>query len=498
MEGFLQEDSLPLDILHKLMALQADGEEAYHRRLRALLCSNASVSEVTKRLPIPPPIPPRRLSGPPFPHEPLELLASSSTNIAPFGLRAFPAMLPAISGSTAVSACPDVRPTEPISPASGLSETLPSSPAVFASSTTHYGPTTPFSPALSTSPLVPISRPAMHLSSNIHLTPEVSTSPTVHFSPATNLCPPMHNSSVAHTGRATPNSQAVPPSLTVPVKCAYQSTCEPSNLLTTTELPASPFTSLGTNEDLHRLFSLAIDQQHHLRQVKLPTFSGYGDHTSPENFLLDIEQYARSQSMTLSTMLSKVIPAALLGDAFRWWTFVGGFASWTDFKTALHLEYDQPDYYVRLQAELDSRTQHPEEPLTAYIRTIASYYDRLGSQATEVEKVDRIMRQMHPQFYLFLQGQRFNSLQELAAAAPAIQASIWRMLRYQPPPSPAASVAPDLAFGSPIYVGSHAQVQSDMSKGDNACWSCGLYGHFKRNCPKSIHTTRHQQENRRE
>lgn len=224
-----------------------------------------------------------------------------------------------------------------------------------------------------------------------------------------------------------------------------------------------------------------------VRNTTLPTFIGVGDQKCPQEFLMEMERYARSQGIPLTAIVT-LLPAALIDDAYRWWAFMGGFRSWEEFKTALHTEYDQPDFHSRLQAELEQRTQHPEEPLSAYIRVIANYYERLGSNASDSEKVARVLRQMHPQFYPYFHGRNFANLHALAAAAPEVQVLIWRQKTYQPPVVPAEAVAKDLSFGptslstSSPHTGLKISNQNS-SRDRTVCWECGSKEHFKRNCP---------------
>lgn len=129
-----------------------------------------------------------------------------------------------------------------------------------------------------------------------------------------------------------------------------------------------------------------------------------------------------------------------------WWRFVGGFTEWDAFKTALVSEFSSVDAKRRLKEELDQRTQHPEENLKEFIYTIAAYYERIGEEVPESEKVNRVVQQMHPQLQDLAEGKSFATLAELAKAADELTQRAWGRYQYRPPPPPGSQVARDLAF----------------------------------------------------
>lgn len=55
---------------------------------------------------------------------------------------------------------------------------------------------------------------------------------------------------------------------------------------------------------------------HHLRSVSIPTYNGHTDSKTPLDFLMEVERYQRISGYNEATMLNKVIPMALTGDAF--------------------------------------------------------------------------------------------------------------------------------------------------------------------------------------
>ncbi|KAM7286310.1 hypothetical protein ISCGN_033194 [Ixodes scapularis] len=179
-----------------------------------------------------------------------------------------------------------------------------------------------------------------------------------------------------------------------------------------------------------------------------PRFSGFGDLQSPEGFIEKLESYCLIQGVKPEDRISRVVPAVLDGSAKLWFRFAGEFTSWGSFVTAFHSQFAPVDKKKRLKEELRKRTQHPEENLKQFIYVISSYYDRIGEPVTDAQKVERVLRQMHPQFRDLVEGRTFATLKELADAADGLMERVWRRLQYVPPPQLSNQVARDLVFQS--------------------------------------------------
>ncbi|KAG0423075.1 hypothetical protein HPB47_001128 [Ixodes persulcatus] len=220
---------------------------------------------------------------------------------------------------------------------------------------------------------------------------------------------------------------------------------------------AAPFVAAAVTEA-----STTVDQDStrpRLVTVQPPKFIGFGDLQSPDEFLDHLENVCLVHGVKLEDRLSRVVPAALQGSAKLWFRFTEDFADWSTFATAFRKEFAPVDEKKRLKEELRLRTQHPEENLKQFIYVIASYYDRIGDDVTEAEKVERVLEQMHPQFQDFCAGKTFASLKELAQAADGLMERVWRRVQYVSPPQPTNQVARDLAFYSKSAT-THAPAQS--------------------------------------
>lgn len=176
----------------------------------------------------------------------------------------------------------------------------------------------------------------------------------------------------------------------------------------------------------------------HVKAMPVPKYSGPAESKTPYDFLVELEKYQMISRTSEQTMLTEVAPMALEGQAFFWYRFESRnepFADWNDFKQRFRLEFQALGYEDELRKELEVRTQGPTEPLTAYIRVILDYFERLGLFPSEEEVVKRIKRNMHPQYLQILQGRRIDSVKDLMDGAVEAQKIIKAYRAYKPPPS---------------------------------------------------------------
>jgi hypothetical protein len=120
-----------------------------------------------------------------------------------------------------------------------------------------------------------------------------------------------------------------------------------------------------------------VQQAQSIGTIPLPTFSGHRDPMSPTDFLAAFTRYARSVQVSPHAILVSHMPVALLHDAGVWWDFHDGFVDRGDFSNAFMREYGPSDYADTLCRELNQRTQHADESLTAYIQVIDQYYKKI-------------------------------------------------------------------------------------------------------------------------
>ncbi|KAH7960686.1 hypothetical protein HPB49_022342 [Dermacentor silvarum] len=181
--------------------------------------------------------------------------------------------------------------------------------------------------------------------------------------------------------------------------------------------------------------------------VPIPTYSGYGDQMSANVFLLALRQYEQATGMRESAVLERVLPVALVGQAARWYRLVGHTASTMDeFRRLFRDEFLPYDYRLQMRRELELRTQAPDESLVEYVRAMQELFEYADPSASNTERVERVIRQSHPTFALYLRSSRCRDLNELAAESRRVQAEISAARAYRPPPPPSESLEPSCAW----------------------------------------------------
>ncbi|KAH9371892.1 hypothetical protein HPB48_019336 [Haemaphysalis longicornis] len=149
----------------------------------------------------------------------------------------------------------------------------------------------------------------------------------------------------------------------------------------------------------------------------MPKFEGFRDLQSPQEFLDKVENFCMAADIPTGDRVRRVIATALKGSAKLRYCFAGTFESWDSFAEAFKKEFASVDEKLRLKQELDELTQHLQENLREFIYVVVAYYERIGENVPESEKVDRVLRQMHLDLRDLAAGSTFLDLKALAAAA---------------------------------------------------------------------------------
>jgi hypothetical protein len=186
---------------------------------------------------------------------------------------------------------------------------------------------------------------------------------------------------------------------------------------------------------------------HHLKtsDIRIPKYIGASDSRTPYDFLLELEKYQSIVGYTEEEMLTYVVPLALHQDAYNWLRYEPPFQNWVEFRNRFRAEFQAIGYEEELRQELERRSQGPNETLTAYIRVILDYYQRVGRAYTEQQVVNRILKQMHPEFRQALQGRVIQNLNQLKTAAHDAQELIKGMRTYKLPPT-VGTLEPSLSW----------------------------------------------------
>ncbi|KAH8023794.1 hypothetical protein HPB51_017164 [Rhipicephalus microplus] len=174
----------------------------------------------------------------------------------------------------------------------------------------------------------------------------------------------------------------------------------------------------------------------------LPRFAGFQDVQHPEEFLSKVDNFCLINIIALDDRVRRVVTAKL------WHRFAGPCATWDAFVTPFRREFASDDEKKRLKEELEACIQHSEENLKKFIYVISEFYDRIGEEVADDVKIDRVLRQMHPQLQDLVAGSTFSSLRAMADAADGLMERVRRRLQYRPPPPKTNRVARDLAYSA--------------------------------------------------
>lgn len=187
-------------------------------------------------------------------------------------------------------------------------------------------------------------------------------------------------------------------------------------------------------------------------RVDLPTYSGYHDSVSANEYLDRMLTYQQATGLSDGEMLERVVPVSLTDHAARWFRLTGHRSrTLAEFRATLREEFLPADYQRRLRRELELRTQHPDESLLEYVRAMDELYRTADPSAPNCDKVERVTRQAHPTFAAYLRGGKFRDLDELASEAKRIQADILASRSYRPPPPASQALEPRCAWNGDTF-----------------------------------------------
>lgn len=151
-------------------------------------------------------------------------------------------------------------------------------------------------------------------------------------------------------------------------------------------------------------------------------YLGFDDRKAVADFLNELDMYARAPGSSECYLLERFLPLALKASASRWWTQQSAFYSLSALLAAFCAEFLPAGNELRINRELERRTQHPEKRLVAYIRAMQALFNREAKAAPESESVLRIIRQSRPRFFhVYLHARTLATSEELVRAARFVQ-----------------------------------------------------------------------------
>ncbi len=181
------------------------------------------------------------------------------------------------------------------------------------------------------------------------------------------------------------------------------------------------------------------------RDIKLPTHKGIsGRHI--EEFLNKLKTYGIAYGYSERDFMKQVVPLALRDQAEQWWTYKKGFEQWEVFRAAYCKKFLPSDYREILLREMNLRTQGDDESLRTFIYAIHTYFLRVLPDATDEEKLAKVINQCHPKYRTLLEAARFVTMTELEEATGRLDAVVTASERYVAPPPASNLMDPALGY----------------------------------------------------
>ena len=110
------------------------------------------------------------------------------------------------------------------------------------------------------------------------------------------------------------------------------------------------------------------------------------------------------------------------------------------------LQYGKTDFQLRLEDEIRNRTQDPGETMSSFVAALRVLFDKLIPSISTEGQLDRAFRNLHPSYSRVIRRNQFNNFQELLQLGQQEEVRKDREKNYRPPPSPEASLFPNVAY----------------------------------------------------
>lgn len=225
-------------------------------------------------------------------------------------------------------------------------------------------------------------------------------------------------------------------------------------------------------------------------------FTGQGSVT---NFVERAEELASACGLSDEHLFNSAI-IFFADTALSWFRAVrGSVHSWEELKAKLKTTYLPPEYEEDIWSDIRNRTQGPCEKTAIFIAQMRNLFRKLLQRPSEEVQSRIIRRNLLPDIQTQLALQSFRSVDELEAAAQALENVRLRVQRMRPPPSnPSMVTEPDCMYqrprGAQLHVTTPVEQGSGVEQSNPApgpslvsrlvCWNCRELGHLKRNCTR--------------
>ena len=110
------------------------------------------------------------------------------------------------------------------------------------------------------------------------------------------------------------------------------------------------------------------------------------------------------------------------------------------------MQYGVPDFQARLEEEVRSRTQGPDEPISSFISNLTLLLDKVVPKMSLEAQLERTYRNLHPSLYRSIFREQFKTFEELQILGPPEEMRREKEKTYRPPLPPESSLFPHFAY----------------------------------------------------
>jgi hypothetical protein len=186
-----------------------------------------------------------------------------------------------------------------------------------------------------------------------------------------------------------------------------------------------------------------------MSKLKLPTFRGKHDRTTPYEYMRIIRTAAKAHYISLNAMLDGKIPTLMIQEAANWFAVNRPyFTSWEEFHRLFMEEYCCPNYREKLLSDLEQRRQDPTESGTVFLHKITLLCREIDENVPDYFIIAKAAKQLHPEYKarLFPVLSAYPSLMHFEMHIRQIQGDLYESKMYKPPPPAHEFAEPAFAF----------------------------------------------------
>ena len=140
--------------------------------------------------------------------------------------------------------------------------------------------------------------------------------------------------------------------------------------------------------------------------------------------------------------------------------------TWPDFLSSARRWYGPTKRVQQLLiAEANNRTQGEDEAVRDYIICLTAITRKISPPPSLEQQLDQLHRNLRPQLQTMVRRRDFRTVEELLELAVDAEQILENSRAYRPPPPPAATLLPEMAYRPPSHADPQRQPKEDAKEG---------------------------------